>query len=720
LLAQVLSGIGRAFEVLKTVRAPLLVALFGALLLAQAQQVQEIYRILIEDLVSPNEGQAANYPILRAAYAFLFVVFCTFTSWMCSRILLRVAQCTEPKRAKPKAIGILLPVASAVLIPAGICIGLYAMMASAHQNIGEDKVVSQVSELSSFFAQLEQGRPVVWGIVAGLGTLVGGILVLQLRFHSSSNRPFVLIWLAASAVLILAVAAGGAIAFQTWQLTAVGSLPIFLAFLAMLTAICSALTGYFDKFRVPSITIIFVFAALLSFFDLNDNHEVETIQTAHRDHLHVRSAFEQWYDSRQDRSFYEEKGEPYPVFIVTAAGGGQYAAYHAAMVLAKLQDRCPNFAQHVFAISAVSGGSVGAALFSGLAKTFASNGHRQPCTDAPSGPESFEHRAHRFLKHDLLSPILASALFPDFLQRFLPVAVPQFDRARAFDRAMESAWEEAAPGRDNQFKALFRELWDPSGASPALVLNTTEIQTGFRTPFAPFQFTLELMDMLATLYGQVLELPGPGTEDVKLSTAVGLSARFPWILPAGTLKRPDGRYRLVDGGYFENSGVETASDLLLNIKHYENKSTSGSRHIRIHFIVIKGMINRPTLKHTALNEVLTPLRGMLSTRSSRGDLAAFRASTERWPCVLPDPSTQECDDDAYMEWPLATDLLPLGWHLSQSSMRLLQRSAGLPEQADTKSFFQNADRSAHKLISILNGTREVRARAQERTQMPQE
>lgn len=53
----------------------------------------------------------------------------------------------------------------------------------------------------------------------------------------------------------------------------------------------------------------------------------------------------------------------YPVFIVTAEGGGIYAASAASYFLATMQDHCPAFAKHVFAVSAVSGGSVGVSLF---------------------------------------------------------------------------------------------------------------------------------------------------------------------------------------------------------------------------------------------------------------------------------------------------------------------------------------------------------------------
>ena len=60
--------------------------------------------------------------------------------------------------------------------------------------------------------------------------------------------------------------------------------------------------------------------------------------------------------------------KPYPVFVVAVSGGGIYAASSAATFLAELQDECSRFGQHVFVISGVSGGAVGATLFNALTR----------------------------------------------------------------------------------------------------------------------------------------------------------------------------------------------------------------------------------------------------------------------------------------------------------------------------------------------------------------
>ena len=120
-----------------------------------------------------------------------------------------------------------------------------------------------------------------------------------------------------------------------------------------------------------------------------------------------------------------EPGKIHPLFIVATEGGGIRAAYWTATVLGELQDKNPTFASHVFAISGVSGGSLGALVFDALL--------------AEPNPEKFKGKARDILGQDFLSPALASMLYPDFVQRFLPFPVPHFDRARA----LEMGWEKA-------------------------------------------------------------------------------------------------------------------------------------------------------------------------------------------------------------------------------------------------------------------------------------
>ena len=122
---------------------------------------------------------------------------------------------------------------------------------------------------------------------------------------------------------------------------------------------------------VPFMILLGVWTALLAYLNWTNNHHVEPeilvtkengSAVKQPDNLDI--AFEDWLKNKQGAT--TGNGDV-PVFVFAAAGGGIYAAQNAAFVLAKLDDSlgsqgCGQFSKHVFAISGVSGGSVGAAL----------------------------------------------------------------------------------------------------------------------------------------------------------------------------------------------------------------------------------------------------------------------------------------------------------------------------------------------------------------------
>jgi hypothetical protein len=270
----------------------------------------------------------------------------------------------------------------------------------------------------------------------------------------------------------------------------------------------------------------------------------------------------------------------YPVFIVTAQGGGIYAAYNAAVFLSRMEDLCPDFHNHVFAISSVSGGSIGAAAFAAAldaggasppAKqldsdpcpritTFLSNAHPEDTLDDVG---AYEQKAEAAMSADFLSPLIAAALFPDFSQLMLPHPVGVFDRARALEYTLEDATDrmyrqQAGGEKTNILKTAFQDYWKPEGAIPALLINATDSGSGKRIVISPFDFEGDMSPSSAAC-----RLVAPGSlKRFAISTAAFISARFPWVSPAASTdiinncmaktdddrQKPTTKIRLVDGG----------------------------------------------------------------------------------------------------------------------------------------------------------------------------
>src|SRR5262249_45412635 len=123
--------------------------------------------------------------------------------------------------------------------------------------------------------------------------------------------------------------------------------------------------------------------------------------------------------------------------------------------------------------------------------------------------------------------------------------------------------------------------WTDGKQLPALVLNATDSASGRRVVFSPFTFrTSKAVTQIDSLVPFQTLAPTETQQSLnfRLSTAASVSARFPWVSPAATIPAKDEfsppsikKTRLVDGGYFDNSGVETAVDLLQSLEDQVNE-----------------------------------------------------------------------------------------------------------------------------------------------------
>jgi hypothetical protein len=112
--------------------------------------------------------------------------------------------------------------------------------------------------------------------------------------------------------------------------------------------------------------------------------------------------------------------------------------------------------------------------------------------------------------------------------------------------------------------------------------------------------------------------------DLKLSTAAHNSARFTYVSPPGRIQRNDTLEfgHVVDGGYFENSGLATLREVL------EALPADRSQAIVLYLcndpLPCKAKVDSvmaPIQPRSAMSEWLGPIRAILSTREARGSLS---------------------------------------------------------------------------------------------------
>jgi hypothetical protein len=488
-----------------------------------------------------------------------------------------------------------------------------------------------------------------------------------------------------------------------------GAIPIFALWMVNLAVLTALFARYYRIFGVPIVGTLLVLVIAFEAFGLTDNHQFRH-KDANIQRPTVETAFRAWLASRKDVEAYRRASKPYPIYVVAAEGGGLYAAYQTAKFLSRMQDLCPNFAQHVFAVSSVSGGSLGAAVYAGLTRTLASNGEAKSCLDRLPGAGDFETRADRVLSRDLLAPVVWGGLFPDFLQRFLPWPIPAFDRARALELSFEEAWRHGQGDGNNPLRASLFDLCgqqDPAcsaGATPSLALNVANVETGMQMVLGPLDFSS--IGPPWTGSAKVFDFFSNGVEpvDMPLSTAVGLSARFPWISPSGWYSFPDSneknrkrRMSFVDGGYVDNSGVATAGKLAQSLAELHAKEP-GLPAVDIKLIMISAAwipferfwMDAPNDRPQS--DILSPLVAAVATWQGRGYTTQYDLAAD------PKPGFKIMEAGVYYNYMP----LPLGWQLSSLSRSYIDLFKGHPEKCDATQLDRSLESHATLANSYIN------------------
>src|SRR5690606_26975720 len=160
-----------------------------------------------------------------------------------------------------------------------------------------------------------------------------------------------------------------------------------------------------------------------------------------------------------------------------------------------------------------------------------------------------------------------------------------------------------------------------------------------------------------------------------LRAAVHDRARSPSVSPSDTVRRLDRTaadgsaewIRLVDGGYFENSGAVTAAEILRAVRKHPAMLPEGAR---IQPVVIH-ISNDPETtaaddlleRRKWLNQIVAPVKAIYNVRQARG-FQAREALGRDDVLHVHFRLCRNLDDDASIKQPL-----PLGWALSHLSLQ---------------------------------------------------
>ncbi|MGB2714478.1 MAG: patatin-like phospholipase family protein [Vicinamibacterales bacterium] len=449
------------------------------------------------------------------------------------------------------------------------------------------------------------------------------------------------------------------VAFVVWAVTGwftfnvdlgypkwVFTLSYVVMLILLLCATLPGVTFLFDRYRMPVIVPIIALPFLVGQCTRSDHfYELQTIEA-----IQPATAGETLGANRRDKAI-----------VIAINGGGIQAAAWAAQVLTGLEERARaekigSFAEAVRLISSVSGGSVGAAYF--LNQYDPARGFK-PAAEM----ESIRGAAQSSSLH----AVGWGLLYWDIRRPYIPWSVGLFND-RGF--ALERAWRrvEGLDGKLSTWRAGVRE-----GHRPAVIFNATSADIGTRFLFSNAR--------VGEKEGQAdFHQSYPG-KDVLISTAVRLSATFPYVSPVA--RAYDGRLlpdepHIADGGYYDAYGVASLVEWL-NAALTDEQSSTAIKSVLV--IEVRGD-QRPEPKEDQTNhpqsrdrdrvtgaehrswsyQLHAPLGAMLEVRTA-GQIAHNEAELclliKRWQL---DPRRIHIRR-LLLEFPEASP--PLSWHLTR-------------------------------------------------------
>ena len=540
---------------------------------------------------------------------------------------------------------------------------------------------------------LTLGAVTCGAIAAALFVIITAIELIFGRWGKHLfGRPFLLRLWPVYLAIVLGMSAASLFLDGSWFVEA-GIIPVVALWTIGVTGLLAHLWHFSERVRSAVLAALVFSLITFDYYGWTDNHRFRHAPVDFpwqaQDRPKAQDAFDQWLAARKDMETFRQAGAPYPVYVVAAEGGGLYAAYHVGKFLARMQDLCPSFSQHLFAISAVSGGSLGAAMFASLARDDAKNQQNVPCRSVREG--RFERRMERLLTRDFLSPVVAATFFHDFVQRFVPFPVHQLDRARKLEASFESAWAKTFADRPNRLAESFVGSCGTNaqdclqGAAPVLVLNLTQVETGVQLALSPIN--LNDTGPPDTKSGKIYDALENGGQaiDMPMSTAIGLSARFPWVTPSGWYSQqverdgPDGgkikelrTYRFADGGYAEGSGAGTGYKIAQLVAE---RITASGVNAYVHFIMLTA--TSPPLERffiephssAGYGEFALPFVALNSARRGQAFTRVY------------DIAVGATDQLKISPGQIYDNLIPLavGWHLSEATRKYIDLYTGKPE-----------------------------------------
>ena len=424
-----------------------------------------------------------------------------------------------------------------------------------------------------------------------------------------------------------------------------------LAYLLLLQLILTWLAGFaaflFDRSRAP----LFVYVAI---WFLIVNWVMHPVWST--DHVYRTATIPQAPERIEPATLLSSDSV---AIVVAASGGGIQSAAWTARVLTGLDGLVPGFRSRVRMISAVSGGSVGTM---NVMASWADCGPPLDLTEAGA----FD--ANAASRESSLHAVGWGLVFKDLPRTFVPMfSSPLIDRGSVLEDAWkrEPRLQRQLPAEGPLLASWRRNVEE--GLCPGVVYNAMAVETG-----EPVLFPTIVLPASLRTFDFYQRYPG---RDIPVTTAVRLSAGFPYVSPASRADVDDerGHYtHVVDGGYFDNYGVSTLVGVVNSGLTNAVSPPQGRRVLVIEICdtaACSGADTNPVVTEGGDDRAWTyqlraPLSAVIAMRTSAqrvNNRAAIRLLKDYWQqrgvCV------------ASIQAPFGGAEAPLSWHLTAAEKR---------------------------------------------------
>lgn len=418
------------------------------------------------------------------------------------------------------------------------------------------------------------------------------------------------------------------IAYSGYLSSSLTSILLGFSFISLLIL---KLDYYRLKKGYPLFIVALLFLVVMGVFrrdgEVRMTEQPENIET-----ITVNENYENWLAQKG----YHQAKDSIPIYIISSEGGGIRSAFWTTGLLIKLDSLFPDLMNKTYAFSGVSGGSVGEMFYLAMRR------------------DSLHENWPKILGADYLAGALAGLTIGEAFQSVLPFSWSKLNRANVLEDDWSKEYNKQT-GKNTLDMSLHSFYQNSGYSQPNLFFNATQVESGKKAIVSNLKLGENFegdIDLLETV-----------NKTISLKSAALLSARFPGISPTALVTDETDKDwgKIVDGGYYDNSGLMTALHIVRIIQE-----SSDSVKIKPVILFIRNANTASRQSSGVSSELTAPVNAFYQSWTAKTEQTIRDMS---W--LSKKLNFQFIQLELSYEAEGRESIYPLGWTLSSYSQKLI-------------------------------------------------